>query len=115
MYYLCAPKFYEMKEGIHPDNYRLVVFKDMSNEYAFLGKSTAETSETVTWEDGNDYPVVKLDISYKSHPFFTGKMQFVDTAGRIDKFKSKYGKWDKKKTAAKTDAPAEPAEGESAE
>ena len=92
-----------MKEGIHPDNYRLVVFKDMSNEYAFLGKSTANTSETVTWEDGNEYPVIKLDISYKSHPFFTGKMQFVDTAGRIDKFKTKYGKWDKKKK----DAPSE--------
>ncbi len=91
-----------MKEGIHPDNYRLVVFKDMSNEYSFLGKSTANSKETVTWEDGNEYPVIKLDISHKSHPFFTGKMQFVDTAGRIDKFKSKYGKWDKKKK----DAPA---------
>jgi large subunit ribosomal protein L31 len=99
-----------MKEGIHPDNYRLVVFKDMSNEYAFLGKSTANTSETVTWEDGNEYPVIKLDISYKSHPFFTGKMQFVDTAGRIDKFKTKYGKWDKKKKEAPSeDAPVDEA------
>ncbi|MFK7755339.1 MAG: type B 50S ribosomal protein L31 [Flavobacteriales bacterium] len=94
-----------MKEGIHPDNYRTVVFKDMSNEYAFLGKSTANTSETIEWEDGNEYPVIKLDISYKSHPFFTGKMQFVDTAGRIDKFKNKYAKWDKKKKPA-ADAPA---------
>ena len=96
-----------MKEGIHPENYRTVVFKDMSNEYAFLGKSTAATTETIEFEDGNEYPVIKLDISYKSHPFFTGKMQFVDTAGRIDKFKTKYGKWDKKKPAAAAEeAPA---------
>jgi len=89
-----------MKQGIHPEDYRLVVFKDMSNEYAFLGKSTTSSSETIKWEDGNEYPLVKLDISHKSHPFFTGKMQFVDTAGRIDKFKNKYAKWDKKKKAA---------------
>jgi large subunit ribosomal protein L31 len=84
-----------MKKGIHPENYRLVVFKDMSNDYAFLGKSTADSSETTTWEDGNEYPLLKLEISNKSHPFFTGKMQFVDTAGRIDKFKTKYAKWQK--------------------
>ena len=81
-----------MKEGIHPDNYRLVVFKDMSNEYAFLGKSTANTSETVTWEDGNEYPLIKIEISNTSHPYFTGKMKFVDTAGRIEKFKNKYAR-----------------------
>jgi len=89
-----------MKAGIHPENYRLVVFKDMTTEYMFLGKSTAETKETVQWEDGNEYPLIKSEISYKSHPFFTGKMQFVDTAGRIDKFKNKYAKWSKKPEAA---------------
>ena len=62
-----------MKEGIHPDNYRLVVFKDMSNEYAFLSKSAAETKETIQWEDGNEYPLVKVEVSHKSHPFYTGE------------------------------------------
>lgn len=85
-----------MKKGIHPDNYRPVVFKDMTNEYMFIGRSTAESKETVTWEDGTEYPLVKLEITYKSHPFFTGVMQFVDTAGRIDKFKTKYQKFSKK-------------------
>ncbi|HEY8403318.1 MAG TPA: type B 50S ribosomal protein L31 [Flavobacteriales bacterium] len=86
-----------MKPEIHPSNYRLVVFKDMSNDYAFLGKSTANAKETIIWEDGNEYPVIKLEITHKSHPFFTGKVQLVDTAGRIDKFKSRYAKFDKKK------------------
>ena len=94
--YLCPPKNWKMKDGIHPDNYRLVVFKDMSNEYAFLSKSAAETKETIQWEDGNEYPLVKVEVSHKSHPFYTGKAQFVDTAGRIDKFRQKYGKFDKK-------------------
>tara|TARA_B100001059_G_scaffold231189_1_gene266591 strand:+ start:517 stop:825 length:309 start_codon:yes stop_codon:yes gene_type:complete len=81
-----------MKKEIHPDDYRLVVFKDMSNDYAFLCPSCAPTTDTVKWEDGNDYPLVKLDISHKSHPFFTGVAQFVDTAGRIDKFKNRHGR-----------------------
>ena len=81
-----------MRKDIHPDNYRLVVFKDMTNEYAFLCNSCAPSKETVKWEDGNEYPLVKLDISHMSHPFFTGRVQFVDTAGRIDKFESRYGK-----------------------
>ncbi|WP_306643171.1 type B 50S ribosomal protein L31 [Sanyastnella coralliicola] len=85
-----------MKEGIHPDNYRFVIFKDVSNNYSFLGKSTAASKETETWEDGNEYPVIKLEISHKSHPFYTGKVTFVDTAGRIDKFRNKYAKWQKK-------------------
>lgn len=85
-----------MKKGIHPENYRLVVFKDMSNDYMFLGKSTCATDDTVTWEDGNEYPVVKLEITHKSHPFYTGKMQFVDTAGRVDKFMNRYKKFAKK-------------------
>jgi large subunit ribosomal protein L31 len=81
-----------MKKGIHPGNYRLVVFKDMSNGHSFLSRSTAPSKETVKWEDGNEYPLVKLEISNTSHPFFTGKNVLVDTAGRIDKFKKKYEK-----------------------
>ncbi|MFZ9940014.1 MAG: type B 50S ribosomal protein L31 [Bacteroidetes bacterium] len=79
-----------MKKNIHPSNYRLVVFRDMSNDYMFLGKSTAETRDTVKWEDGQEYPVIKLDISHTSHPFFTGKQVLVDTAGRVDKFNQRY-------------------------
>jgi large subunit ribosomal protein L31 len=83
-----------MQKGIHPENYRLVAFKDMSNEDVFLTKSTAETSETID-VDGVEYPVVKLEISRTSHPFYTGKSKLVDTAGRIDKFKTKYAKFKK--------------------
>ncbi len=86
-----------MKKGIHPTNYRPVVFKDMSNDYAFLTKSTVETKENIEWEDGKEYPLVKLEISHTSHPFFTGKMKLVDTAGRVDKFKSRYKKHFEKK------------------
>ncbi|MCM1042462.1 MAG: type B 50S ribosomal protein L31 [Bacteroides sp.] len=90
-----------MKKDIHPKDYRLVVFKDMSNDYAFLSKSTIQTKDTVKWEDGNEYPLVKLEISSASHPYFTGKVKLVDTAGRVDKFMSKYQKQlDKKKAAA---------------
>jgi large subunit ribosomal protein L31 len=88
---------FAMKQGIHPENYRFVVFKDMSNEYTFLSKSTANSKETIKWEDGNEYPLIKMEISHTSHPFYTGKMQLVDTAGRIDKFKTRYAKFDKKK------------------
>jgi len=70
----------------------MVVFKDMSNGVAFLSRSTAATRETVKWEDGNEYPLVKLEISNTSHPFFTGQKMLVDTAGRIDKFKKRYEK-----------------------
>ncbi|MDF1674255.1 MAG: type B 50S ribosomal protein L31 [Vicingaceae bacterium] len=84
-----------MKKEIHPENYRLVVFKDMSNEYSFLSRSAANTKETIVWEDGNEYPLIKLEISHKSHPFYTGKIQLVDTAGRIDKFTNRYGKHSK--------------------
>lgn len=86
-----------MKKDTHPDNYRLVVFKDMTNDYSFVTRSCAPSKETVKWEDGNEYPLVKLDISHKSHPFFTGKTQYVDTAGRIDKFKNRYARHMKKK------------------
>ncbi|MAM17187.1 MAG: 50S ribosomal protein L31 [Flavobacteriaceae bacterium] len=83
-----------MKTGIHPDNYRLVAFKDMSNDDIFITKSTAETKETINYE-GEDYPLVKLEISRTSHPYYTGKSKLVDTAGRIDKFKNKYSKFKK--------------------
>ena len=81
-----------MKQGIHPEAYRFVVFKDMSNNTSFLGKSTANTKETIQWEDGNEYPVIKVEISNTSHPFYTGKNMLVDTAGRIDKFNKRYAK-----------------------
>ena len=81
-----------MKAGIHPKGYRLVVFKDMSNDYSSITQSCVETKETVKWEDGQEYPLYKLEISHKSHPFFTGQSMFVDTAGRIDKFNKRYAK-----------------------
>lgn len=84
-----------MKKGIHPENYRIVAFKDMSNDDIFLSKSTVETKETIEVE-GSEYPLVKLEISRTSHPFYTGKKKLVDSAGRIDKFKTKYAKFNKK-------------------
>ena len=78
-----------MKKGIHPDNYRLVAFKDMSNNDVFITKSAVETKDTIK-HDGVDYPLVKLEISRTSHPYYTGKTKLVDTAGRIDKFKNRY-------------------------
>lgn len=81
-----------MKQGIHPKDYKLVVFKDMSNGHSFIGRSTARSSETMKWEDGNEYPLIKLEISNTSHPFYTGKNMLVDTTGRIDKFKKRYAK-----------------------
>ena len=83
-----------MKKGIHPENYRTVVFKDMSNEFAFLSRSTTNTKETLE-VDGVEYPLVKMEISRSSHPFYTGKKKLIDTAGRIDKFKTKYAKFKK--------------------
>ncbi|MBT8394518.1 MAG: type B 50S ribosomal protein L31 [Flavobacteriaceae bacterium] len=83
-----------MKKDIHPKNYRLVAFKDMSNDDVFLTKSTANTSETID-VDGVEYPLVKMEISRTSHPYYTGKSKLVDTAGRIDKFKNKYAKFKK--------------------
>ena len=83
-----------MKLGIHPENYRLVAFKDMSNDDVFITKSTANSKETID-VDGVEYPLIKLEISRTSHPYYTGKAKFVDTAGRIDKFKNKYAKFKK--------------------
>lgn len=78
-----------MKKGIHPD-YRLVVFQDNAANFSFLTRSTVKTNQTIVWTDGQTYPVVNLDISSASHPFFTGKMKFVDTTGRVEKFQKKY-------------------------
>jgi large subunit ribosomal protein L31 len=79
-----------MKDGIHP-NYRFVVFKDISTDWAFLTRSAINTPDTIQWEDGNEYPLVKLEISSNSHPFFTGKQKLIDTAGRVDRFYTRYG------------------------
>lgn len=89
-----------MRKEIHPKDYRLVVFKDMSNEYTFITRSTAQTKDKIVWEDGKEYPLVKLEISHTSHPFYTGKMKLVDTAGRVDKFRNRYKKHLEKDTKA---------------
>ena len=81
-----------MKPDIHPSTYRKVVFKDMSCDHSFIVHSCVNTKESIKWEDGNEYPVIKLEISNTSHPFFTGQNILEDTAGRIDKFKKKYAK-----------------------
>ena len=83
-----------MKSDIHPENYRLVAFKDMSNHEIFLTKSAADSKETIE-VDGVSYPLIIVEISRTSHPFYTGKSKLVDTAGRIDKFKTKYAKFSK--------------------
>lgn len=85
-----------MKKEIHPDNYRPVVFKDMSNDEIFISRSTVNARETIDI-DGVTYPLVKLEITNSSHPFYTGKQKLVDTAGRVDKFMSRYGNRNKKK------------------
>ncbi len=84
-----------MKEKIHPANYREVVFKDMSNDITFITRSTVATRETIDI-DGKTYPLVKLEITSYSHPYYTGKQKLVDTAGRVDKFRSRYGNRTKK-------------------
>ncbi len=80
-----------MKKDIHPD-YKEVVFHDTSSDYKFLSRSTMKTKDTIKWEDGKEYPLIKVEVSSASHPFFTGKKMFVDTAGRVEKFKNKYQK-----------------------
>ena len=79
-----------MKKDIHPKEYRYVVFQDVSCNYSFLTKSSIQTKDKIKWEDGKEYPLFKLDISSKSHPYFTGQQNLVDTAGRIEKFNKKY-------------------------
>lgn len=78
-----------MKKDVHPTDYRLVVFQDEAAKFAFLTKSTATSNETIKWEDGNEYPLVKLHISSASHPFFTGEEKIIDTEGRVDRFKAR--------------------------
>ena len=81
-----------MKEGIHPKNYRLVVFKDMSNGFTFMTRSTAPSKETIKMDDGKEYPLIKLEITSTSHPFYTGKKQLImDRGGRIEQFNRRYG------------------------
>lgn len=108
-----------MKSSIHPQDYRPVVFSDERAGFAFLTKSTAPTSETVKWEDGNEYPLVKVDISSASHPYFTGEEKIIDTEGRVDRFKAKAKQAEErrkqlankaKKQAARTAAKAEDSE-----
>jgi large subunit ribosomal protein L31 len=96
-----------MKKGIHP-NYRPVVFQDTAANFSFLTQSCVETDETIKWNDGNEYPLYKVEISSASHPFFTGKMKFLDTTGRVEKFQKKYQKTG---YGAKKPAEAAPAEG----
>ena len=80
-----------MKDGIHPE-YREVVFKDMSTDWGFICRSTVKTGGTIKWEDGNEYPLVKLEITSNSHPFYTGQQRLVDTEGRIERFRKRYQK-----------------------
>ena len=80
-----------MKADIHPD-YREVVFQDLSSDFAFLTRSTVKTKETIKWEDGNEYPLIKVEVSSASHPFYTGKHKLMDTGGRVDRFKRRYNK-----------------------
>lgn len=107
-----------MKSSIHPQNYRSVVFSDEQAGFAFLTQSTAQTTETIKWEDGNEYPLVKVHISSASHPFFTGEEKIIDTEGRVDRFKARQAAAEARraalankakkanaKKAAKTDSP----------
>jgi large subunit ribosomal protein L31 len=90
--YFCSPlKEKTMKKGIHPE-YKDVIFWDTSSDFKFMSRSTLSSKETVKWTDGKDYPVIKVEVSSASHPFFTGKKMFLDTAGRVEKFQKKYQK-----------------------
>ena len=80
-----------MKSGIHPE-YRDVVFQDVSSDFAILTRSTMDSKETIKWEDGNEYPLVKVEVSSASHPFYTGKHKVLDSGGRVDRFKKRYAK-----------------------
>ncbi len=88
-----------MKKGLHPTNYRPVVFQDDTAGFAFLTQSTATTDDTIKWEDGNTYPLVKMHISSASHPFFTGEEKIIDTEGRVDRFKARFEAAAKRKEA----------------
>src|SRR5258705_13520542 len=100
-----------MKKDI-PPNYREVVFLDTAGNFSFLTRSTVKSNDTIKWTDGKEYPLVKLDISSASHPFFTGKMKFIDTTGRVEKFQKKYQNsayGAKRKAAAAAEGEGEPA------
>lgn len=99
-----------MKSSIHPTNYRLVVFSDEVAGFSFLTRSTAPTKDTVKWEDGNDYPLVKVHISSASHPFFTGEEKIIDTEGRVDRFKARFAKAEERKQALANKAKKQKAE-----
>lgn len=108
-----------MKKDLHPTDYRSVVFQDDSAKFAFLTQSTAKTNDKIKWEDGNEYPLVKMHISSASHPFFTGEEKIIDTEGRVDRFKARFAAAEKrkdalankaKKTAARTEKKAVKAE-----
>lgn len=88
-----------MKKDLHPTDYRPVVFQDDSADFAFLTKSTAKTSDTIKWEDGNTYPLVKMHISSASHPYFTGEEKIIDTEGRVDRFKARFAAAEKRREA----------------
>ena len=88
-----------MKSSIHPQNYRPVVFSDDQAGFAFLTQSTAQTTDTIKWKDGNTYPLVKVHISSASHPFFTGEEKIIDTEGRVDRFKARFAKAEERKAA----------------
>ncbi|MDA3922149.1 MAG: type B 50S ribosomal protein L31 [Salinisphaera sp.] len=85
-----------MRKDIHP-NYRPVVFKDMGGDFAFLTRSTIESKETIQWEDGNEYPLIKLEVTSATHPFYTGKQNIMDTAGKVERFRQRYAMATKKK------------------
>lgn len=99
-----------MKSSIHPTNYRLVVFSDEVAGFSFLTRSTAPTKDTVKWEDGNEYPLVKVHISSASHPFFTGEEKIIDTEGRVDRFKARFAKAEERKAALANKAKKQKAE-----
>jgi large subunit ribosomal protein L31 len=88
-----------MKKDLHPKNYRPVVFQDTSADFAFLTYSTANSEETIKWADGNEYPLIKLQISSASHPFYTGEEKIIDTEGRIDRFKARFKAAEDRKSA----------------
>ena len=98
-----------MKEGIHPD-YREVVFVDTSSDFKFLTRSTVSTKEEIEWEDGNTYPMVRVEISSASHPFYTGKQILVDSGGRVERFRKRYGRTSFTNEEAAGDAAAEATE-----
>jgi len=87
-----------MRKDIHP-KYRPVVFKDLTGDFAFLTRSTIESKETIEWEDGNEYPLIKLEVTSATHPFYTGKQNIMDTAGKVERFRNRFAMMNKKKTA----------------